>query len=940
MKKRILSVLLCVAMLAGVSAVNTSAIAADNSDIVMAAEVLGSLGIITSNTDVEGVLEQKVSRAAFCDMLAKIMDISLTEKVYFDDISSQHWALASVNALVDAGIISAAADRKFNPDDYVTFEQACKIMLCAAGYGEYADINGGFPNGYISLAKRLGISDGVTTTGELYLADAIRILWNGINTPTYMGKRFGTDGSVVYTVDDETVLSIYQNLYMGRGRVTSIKGATLDGTLAEETEIYIDGIRFNKAAELSAADCFAKNVDFVYEKNGEAVSIVKAIDVLEKRNEFITITSDDLAGFSPSDYKLSYIREGGRSAAVSILRGATVLYNGKPYTGKLSSVIDELKDEKHRGTVTLIDSGNGCDTVIIESFRPFVVSVKDSKGIIHNQYNGTDKVDIGEEKTVSLYDANGGLYTNEVARDSVIMIAVSKDSEFVRAIVLGYEVSGNVDSTMNGGKKVIIDGKEYKVDKTFKDNTTEIKAGTTWQVAVDQFGYIVAGKPDQGTVSLKPGVLVDATYKTQAFGMDVMFKIFDVDGKMGIYSLADKVSIDGTSYTKEKYVDAVVKTPTLLPGAKVSGTQLEMEKRMLIRFRLDAEGKVKAVDTTYVGAGEDKGYTLSEIKTQFDYYNSSSNYNRYISNTLNGNIIDGYMPFSKTDTKIFSIPRVNEYGQLVVRKNSNHITTSNNGAYYSNSTDVVLKDENGNPKLPDDSMYKSNFTMTSNNTYIMDIYKWNADTAYADAIIVNADEASRDIKYYMVKGFSQALDENGEVVPVLDTHSGSFKVKAVISDIKIGDVVKLDKNAVTGMVQEVYKVFDAEKQSLTVFDAVTGRFAAGSSKPTWWLGAPSEPYDYYSTYQVTAGRVVDIKNGYIYIKWNNYENADKNLSGYDEVVPATIPITVYDKNAPNSDFEVYSGSISDLTTDKIGVGSTVVHAFFATSSESGLFVFK
>jgi len=940
MKKRILSVLLCVAMLAGVSVVNTSAISADNSDIVMAAEVLGSLGIITSNTDVEGVLDQKVSRATFCDMLAKVMDISQTDKVYFDDISAEHWALGAVNALVDAGIISVAADRKFNPDDYVTFEQACKIMLCAAGYGEYANINGGFPNGYIRLAKRLGISDGVLSTGELSLADAIRILWNGITTPTYIGKRFGTDGSVSYTVEDETVLSIYQNLYMGRGRVTAIKGATLDGVLAEADEIYIGSVKFNKAADMNASHCFAKEVDFIYEKNGEATSVVKAIDVLEDRNETVTFTSDEISGFSPSDYKLAYIRSNGKSANVSILRGATVTYNGKPYTGKLSDIITELKSEKYRGTVTLIDSGKGNDIVVIESFRPFLVSVKDSKGIIYDYYNSTDKIDIGEEKTVSLYDVNGEMYTNEISTDNVLMVAVSKDKEFVKAVVLGYGVSGNVDASLNSGKKVIIDGQEYRVDETFRAKTTGIDAGTSWQIAVDQFGYIIAGKPDQSAALLKPGVLVDIAYKTEAFDSSVLFKVFDGDGVMGIYNLADKVVIDGKSYTKDKYIEAVISDISLLPGAKVQGSKLDIERQMLIRFRLDAEGRVKVVDTTKVGSNEDAQYTLSEIKTQFDYYNSSSNYNRYISNAVNGNIIDGYMPFSKTDTKVFSIPRVNEYGQLVVRKNANHITTSNNGAYYSNSTDVVLKDESGSPKMPEDSMYKSNFAMTTNNTYMMDIYKWNADTAYADAIIVNVDEASRDIKYYMVKGFSKALDENGEVVSVIDTHSGSFKVKAVISDIKTGDVVKLDKNAVTGMIQEVYKVFDAEKQSLTVFDAITGRFTAGSSKPSWWLGAPSEPYDYYSTYQITAGRVVDIKNGYIYIKWNNFENADKNLSGYDEVVPATIPITVYDKNAQNSDFEVYSGSISDLTTDKMGVGSTVVHAFFATSSESGLFVFK
>ena len=55
----------------------------------------------------------------------------------------------------ELGIISSAD--KFNPKEAITYEQAVKMLVCAAGYDNIAEMEGGYPLGYFNTASRLGL---------------------------------------------------------------------------------------------------------------------------------------------------------------------------------------------------------------------------------------------------------------------------------------------------------------------------------------------------------------------------------------------------------------------------------------------------------------------------------------------------------------------------------------------------------------------------------------------------------------------------------------------------------------------------------------------------------------------------------------------------------------------------------------------------------------
>ena len=935
MRQKLISILVCVAILSmtlltGVGAADSNASAQKNE---MAEHILSSLGVLNSNTDVEGVLDQQVSRATFADMLARVVGVSSTDNVYFDDVTPDHWAFGSVNALVDIGVLSKASDRRFNPDEYVTYEQVCKMMLCMAGYGEYAEVTGGYPVAYIKLAQRLDLNDGVSNTGVLTLGDVINIVWNGLTMPTYTGYVYDENGAIQYTFDEKTVLSIYRGLYVGTGRLNGYSGATLNNTSVAEDEICIGSTVYKMDASVNPNSYFAREIEFVYEKTDNNTGTVKFIRLCRSGDKVTSINSNTLIKFTDTDYSVQYwtSEEMTSKRSADISRGARVVYNGRPYTGSLTEVFDELTDGAHRGTAVLINSGNGNDIVVIESYRPFVVALKDSVDVIYNKYNPVDTIDLGDADSVLIYDEKGEKYDSNIALDNVVMIAESKDKSVVEIIMLGYSLTGTVESVTNNGNSVIVDGTEYKVDATLAENSGKLEAGVLYNMAKDPYGYIIAYKRGNSAALMKAGYVVKGISSENVFTKNLRLKIYDESGTMGEYTLAEKIIFDGNSYSSTDLVSKLIDGSVVMPKASVTGSTIEI-KSQLIRFRTDADGKIREIDTTNVSPSEDPDYTLQEHKTFFDRQGYvPTGENSYIAYPVSGGtekIIDGNILYSANETKMLVVPRVSNDGYLVVKK----VNGLNESNYTENTAaeEVELTDVKGNKIEPDDSLYKTSFTFTNRRSMKMDIYKWNADSLYADCVVVHEEVAVKDRGFYMVKGTGQALDEEGSIIPMLETHSGSFKIKGSMpADIEAGDIVKLDKNATTGDVYEVVQAYDRGNNELV-------NQPHAQKCDYWWYGTPSyATYMLSAQFQMTFGKVMDMRGDYIFVDWNGDYI-------YDEVIAAAkIPITVYDSAATNGE-NVYTGSMSDILTYKnAGAAcSTVLHGYYSTAIESGVFVIK
>jgi len=101
-----------------------------------------------------------ITRAEFAAVICRMMGYNVGENSTFTD-TKYHWSSKYVNACVKADIIHGIGDNKFAPDNYITVEQAVKILTSAYGY---ANSKTQYPDGFMSAAQKYNLFDNVTSS--------------------------------------------------------------------------------------------------------------------------------------------------------------------------------------------------------------------------------------------------------------------------------------------------------------------------------------------------------------------------------------------------------------------------------------------------------------------------------------------------------------------------------------------------------------------------------------------------------------------------------------------------------------------------------------------------------------------------------------------------------------------------------------------------------
>lgn len=145
----------------------------------------------------------------------------------FSDVPESHWASGYVAAGVDNGFISGYGDGTFGAEDGVTFEQTLKMLVCALHYDNIAELNGGWPHGYIMQAGALKITDNVSAknTDVLTRGQFSQLIDNALDVP--LCTISVQNGYPVYTAQNGTgtgftsAATLYHNVYTLKGKFTN-----------------------------------------------------------------------------------------------------------------------------------------------------------------------------------------------------------------------------------------------------------------------------------------------------------------------------------------------------------------------------------------------------------------------------------------------------------------------------------------------------------------------------------------------------------------------------------------------------------------------------------------------------------------------------------------------------------------------------------------------
>ena len=617
MFKRIIGLLLTMSMALSMTfTVPATAEGLTKKDIQEEAGLLQTLGIINTIADEQGGAEA-VTRAEFAVTVASILrlqDVKSTQR-YFIDVPENHWAVNSINALVELGAISQPEDKLFRPYDSITVNEAIKILLSVCGYSKYAQAQGGYPNGYIETARLLEM-EVYGSAQPLTYYDLYQLLYEALQVNLYELEN-GTDTNYTLSQSDETLLSKYFDVYEATGLVTQAQGVSLypgkfEKGDSEERASYVVIDEELYTSDINLYDYLGRftTVFYVQEDRDDIPKIIYRKSV-KREGEVLEINSEDFISYA--DYVINYY-EDGREQKEDISNGAIVIKNGSLLNTNLE---DDININK--GSIRLIDRDEDStfDYVIISEYENIVVNIIDSEN-----YTVYDKID--KEKPLVL-DEKGKIVTIEntagarktfadITTNAVLTVYDSED--YVRVIINDASITANVFSVKTEDDKQMIEVGKSELDRK-------------WLVIDNDYYNAVFADNGHGPVKLTPGA--EITYFTDAFGNiayiteplkdnwgyayliklsnnedtdQAMMRVYTQTDEIKVIPVSAKVKIDGEKAEGYGQIKAKLNKETNYGKTLVEGE--DSVNGQVIRIKLDANDEIFAIDTERKTEAEEK----------------------------------------------------------------------------------------------------------------------------------------------------------------------------------------------------------------------------------------------------------------------------------------------------------------------------------------------
>lgn len=132
-----------------------------NSRYKEAIEYMYRRGIIVGNENGEFKPINNITRAEFATIIFKTMNLESIGTISFSDVSNNSWYEPYIKGVVQEKYMSGTSSNKFSPGENIKYQDVLKVMVSIMDKADEAEAFGGYPNGYISVARKYGITSGI-----------------------------------------------------------------------------------------------------------------------------------------------------------------------------------------------------------------------------------------------------------------------------------------------------------------------------------------------------------------------------------------------------------------------------------------------------------------------------------------------------------------------------------------------------------------------------------------------------------------------------------------------------------------------------------------------------------------------------------------------------------------------------------------------------------
>lgn len=808
-------------------------------------ETLSQLGLEINNDESHLVL-----RSEFVENVLEMLDISPTDdaKQVFKDVTKEDKCFGTVMAAYNNGIVRGEPGLTFRPNDPVTYEEAIRVFVDVLGYNGY--IKAGMS--YIAVADMIEITSGINYSVKNYVNEAnmTKMFLNAIDIP--MPEIKIVDGEIEYNTDGETILEKRYNIKKGRGIVKSVGEYALDenATVGEEYVRIEDEVFATGGKDFSKY--FGMMVDYLYtEDEGDFVVVT-----MEKSSQSEVFNFNLYEIEKYAERKVYYIAESGKEKYVKLSDDVFIIYNG--------AVISKFSEDLFlgdNGSVKFIcNDGNLCDVVIINEYDDYFVDNIDLKNsVIYDKYNKDTKtkqartLDLSKVDEEDIVLVNGKVIAiSDIGINNIVSVLKNEKGEIEKVFVSEDYEEGRISFFDKDEKTVVVEGNEYKVSDNLLKNE-EIKIGGIGKFYFNVNGLISA-------VSIEKNGQWEYGFVRKVWDdeeNDIFYiKILTTGNQMKTFELTEKFSLDGRrdQYTIYALKSAMSDNIGFLP--------------QVIRYTLNYDGKVSAIDTVNNGDGENKMVSLANI------YEKTANV-RYIAGSAG---FANRLPVT-AKTVFFKVP--------------DESTAKTRGSYSDDKYKVMSASEFKTDTRHDIAGYAS-----GKSPYLPDVI-----VKYAAGETMDTTSG-----ICIVSAISDGLNQDDEVVKNIEYWCEGVKGNKVLESLSvidniglgIGDVVRMNftDDGEISYIQKLYSVSDGTDDT-KAFQNVVANSAIDTHAQSMFTKA--HVYDKESSLLFVA-RNADIK-----------ANADKGLSLNNMAVydTSSAAIIVYDEDEHE---KVREGGLWDIKT--------------------------
>ena len=781
---------------------------ADDASYAEAVTVLNALSLMIGDDEGNFNPDQTITRAEAATVVVRAKGLGdaaagAVGATAFTDVPADHWASGFINIATQSGIVAGYGDGTFGPSDPVTYEQMVKLIVAALGYTPKAEVNGGYPTGYLVIASQKNITKGATgNAGDPAPRKTVaRLAYNALDVNKMEQTVFVKGAEEFEEVDDTLLDDLGIDKYEGVITSTYATKSTVKSDDESITMRYYsfngvkddDTVTFDSYGKTNAADLLGYYVTAYAEDDDDTDDYtILAIAPKSGKNDVVEIDYSQVDAyevnkdgkFKSIDYVINQTDK--NAITLDIVGDALLFYNGKVDATRAQRFITTAVDEEvaNPGRIKFVSNGvNGDDYnyIFVTAYTKdyLVDEVNAARKTVYDKDG--NKVDFDKDDVIYTIYKDGEIASfDDIEEGDVITLAESYDKDLVTIYVSSNSVTGTVtEATSDADTYYRIDGSLYR--KASEGPSVKVGDEGTFYLNVDN--RIVSKDAKTGTSAGFYAYVINAAIDDSLNGNKIEIKYLTEDGKWNTDYLATNITLYVGDYDGriDKVAEEGIEGFIDVDGGDVEVTQ------QLVKFSKNSSGDINRV---YLAASKDDDNFSLDKSGELTYKAS----NKKLGNNV----------FVEDDTIVISVP---EAGKETTDEDDYTISTvksifSDDKEYVVNVYDM----DDDYPAIivvygaetiidPTTRLFVLTSVAKGRNENDVEVAKFYG---YQEGESVSAEASEDGIDYYDING-KKMVDEDGKPISVT---------------LKAGDVIIFGLDG-TKAIDKIQVLFQASKAKTT-----------------------------------------------------------------------------------------------------------------------------